>query len=502
MDHDSPELIIVSNRLPVEVEHTQNGLQVHESPGGLASALHRLMTRRGGSWLGWPGIPGPVDMHQADQMPDLPYQLVPVHISEQEHEEYYQGFANEILWPLFHDLHPYCEFEPRFWEAYGTVNHRFAETARKTGHGSEALWIHDYHLFLAATHLRRLGDERPLGFFLHIPFPPKGALQRLPWHEQLLEALTAYDVIGVQTRRDLNNLREAFPRLLDDATVRTDGHRLVLEHHDRRTLAQSFPISTDIQKIEQSASQPTVTDRARELQQRLHGPDHTYIVGVERLDYTKGIPERLEAYRQALDRYPSLLENVTLLQHVNPSREQIDHYQQLRREVELAVARTNGAFGTLEWTPVRYSYGHLSFDEILSLYRLADIALVTPLRDGMNLVSKEYCAANTDDDGVLVLSKFAGAAEEFANHALLVNPHDIDDTADTIHQACTMHPRDRSARMHNLREILQDHDVHDWCNGFLEHLDPRTVPVQAGPRPSLPRDGPADDPQPPDETPP
>lgn len=456
----------------MDVERTSDGLQLNESPGGLAEALHRLMTRRGGTWIGWPGVTGPVNLDDADAPHDLAYDLEPVFFTQQEHEEYYQGFANEILWPLFHDLHPYCEFQPRFWESYLAMNQRFAEATHDTQTANEPVWIHDYHLCLTGRYLRTLNDEPPLGFFLHIPFPTADILQRLPWHKDLLEAFTAFDTIGLQTHRDLENLEAALPQLLPDTHVARRNGGLTITHRGNETQAHAIPISTDTQKIQNQATGATVERRARSLSRCLPGgDDHTYIVGVERLDYTKGIPARLRAFRNALETYPSLLQNTTLIQHANPSREQIDQYQELRHEVEHLVGQTNGAFGTLDWTPIRYSYGHLDFKEILALYRLADVALVTPLRDGMNLVAKEYCAANTDNDGVLILSEFAGAVEELHEHALIVNPHDIDQTAKAIHDACIMPHHERHDRMDRMRSYLQTHDVHRWSETYLEHLD-------------------------------
>lgn len=467
------ELVVVSNRLPVEVERTPEGPLFHASPGGLAAALGELMNDEGGAWVGWPGVTGALDSDEVDRLPDLGYKLVPIHLSERELEEHYLGFSNEILWPLFHDLHPFCEFEPRFWETYRTVNERFARTTHETFNGNERLWIHDYQLMLTGKGLRELGEERPLGFFLHIPFPSEDMLQRLPWHKALLRALTAFDVIGVQTRRDLANLETALPALLPGVVIERRGDRLRIEHDEGSTMAGFFPISIDFESIQTRATNPPVERHYQRIKEQLGGDGHTYLLGVERLDYTKGIPERLNAFRRALHRYPELVGNVTLIQHTHPSREQISQYEDLRARVEREVGRTNGALGTLEWAPVRYTCGHLEFEKVLALYRLADIAMVTPLRDGMNLVAKEYCAATVDDDGVLVLSKFAGAAEDLCDNALIVNPHDVDQMADAIHVACTMKPEERKRRMRGLREKVKAHDVHRWARGFLDRLNHR-----------------------------
>lgn len=454
---------------------------MHPSPGGLASALDKLMTQRGGAWIGWPGITGPINLDDADTPKDVGYDLVPVSLTERERKEYYLGFSNEILWPLFHDLHPFCEFEPRFWETYQIVNERFARTTKETIDADERVWIHDYQLMLVGEKLRDLGETRPLGFFLHTPFPSENILQRLPWHTVLLRSLIAFDVIGVQTRRDLANLQTALPSLLPDVKIERDEDQLTIEHEKGESTAKVFPISIDFASIQAQATSSPVEREHERIHQRLLLDDHTYLLGVERLDYTKGIPERLKAFQRALEFYPELEGNVTLIQHTHPSREQINQYEDLRELVEREVGRTNGALGSVDWVPVRYTCGHMGFEKILALYRLADVALVTPIRDGMNLVAKEYCATKVNHDGVLVLSKFAGAAEELCDNALIVNPHDVDQMAEAIYVACTMEPEERRRRMKGLREQIEEHNVHRWANEFLETVERRTDPVSKPP---------------------
>jgi trehalose 6-phosphate synthase len=468
---DATELLVASNRLPVEVERRDDQLSGSPSPGGLASALHGCLAKRGGSWIGWPGLAGPVDLAEAD-VPELAYELVPVELSETELANYYEGFANEILWPLFHDLHAYCDFDPAFWETYRDVNRRFAEALTEEGSPASWLWVQDYHLITVGDELGALGDERPTGFFLHTPFPPAETLERLPWHRQLLEALPSYDLVGVQTRRDVANLREAATRLADGVAIEVEDQALYLVHEDERAEIGVFPISIDTAEVEAKAARPTVEARADEIRQARPREHHTYIVGVERLDYTKGTLERLRAFERLLEDHPELAGEVTLFQHVNPSREGIPQYEELRDRIDRAVGRTNAEHGTVDWQPIRYTYGQLDFEEILALYRVADVALVTSLIDGMNLVAKEYCAADVDEAGVLVLSKFAGAAEELCDDALVVNPHDVERTAGILYEACQLAPTERARRMRNLRAYLREHDVHRWATSFLDRLDP------------------------------
>jgi trehalose 6-phosphate synthase len=432
------------------------------------------MRDTGGAWVGWPGVAGDVDLAKAPEVPELAYDLVPVSLSAGEVERYYEGFANEILWPLFHDLHAYCDFDPEFWETYREVNRRFADCIAQTGGEDAWVWLHDYHLIPAGADLRELGDERPAGFFLHTPFPPAETLERLPWHRALLEALPAYDLVGLQTRRDVANLRDAVTSLVDTVDVVTREDRLFLAGQGDRAEVGFFPISVDVEDLETQAGSQAVDQRLAQLRAGLPTEDHVYVVGVERLDYTKGIVERLQAFDRFLEDRPELAGQVTLLQHVNPSREGIEHYESLRERVDRAVGRINAEHGTVAWQPIRYTYGRVDFAQVLALYRLADVCLVTSLMDGMNLVAKEYCAANLAEDGVLVLSKFAGAAEELCDNALVVNPHDVERTARVLHEACTMPADERSRRMRNLRARLREHDVHRWARTFLDRLDPQS----------------------------
>ncbi len=463
------ELILASHRLPIEVRRTQHGLETRTSPGGLARALDDFLRKHHGTWIGYAGLEGHVELDE-EQQAAHPYGMVPIPMDREEVARHYLGFSNQILWPLFHDLHPYCDFEPSSWETYKKINGRYARMIHQTGSDESIIWLHDYHLIMVPGMLRAHGDTRTLGFFLHIPFPPVEILERLPWHQQLLESLTHVDQIGFQTERDLDNFTNAVDLVLDDTRVVTrEAHRAYIATPHGGFEARVLPISIDALAIQQQAMSPDVQDRLIHAREGI-GHDQTCIVGVERLDYTKGIPERLRAFRQALEQYPELRGKVTLWQHINPSREKIALYSELKQEVERLVGQINGVFGTMAWVPVRYSYGTLDFKDVLTLYRLGSVALVTPLRDGMNLVCKEYCIAKGDEGGALILSQFAGAAEQLGEEALLVNPHDVDQVARAIREACTMSPQERMRRTRALQQRIHDHDVHAWARQFLHAI--------------------------------
>ena len=474
-------LILASNRLPVEGVRTRDGTRWRASPGGLARALTNALLDRDGVWIGWAGLPGHHDveagLHASGQTLPFPVRAVP--LSEEEERLYYRGFANEVVWPLFHDLHPYCHFEPAYWEAYRAVNERFADAvADEAGH-DDHVWVHDYHLMGVAEAARARGVGAPMGFFLHIPFPTPDVLQRFPWHRRLVRSLLHYDRIGFQTGHDAANFLDCIRTILPDARVASgDGGLWLLEAMGHTVEVGAFPIGIDAHDIERRARSPAVEAPLARWRSHLDD-DHVYVLGVERLDYTKGIPERLEGFRLALERHPELRGRVTLLQHVDPSRQDVSHYAELRRTIEHEVGRIDGEFGTLEWTPVRYSFRHLEHDQILALYRLARVALVTPVRDGMNLVAKEFCAAHADGDGVLVLSEFTGAAHQLSCGALLVNPHDVEGVADAIHRACTMGQGERRRRMARMRDVVRREDVGHWMRSFLAGWMPGEARLQA-----------------------
>jgi trehalose 6-phosphate synthase/phosphatase len=462
-------LVIVSNRLPIVLHQSEEGgWCVEPGSGGLVTALTPVLRAREGVWIGWPGTSEAVELNgllTADGG-QVGYNLQQVPLSETDVEGYYRGFANEIIWPLFHDVQSRCHFDPTYWAVYQGVNHMFAQVVAKNVADGDYIWVHDYHLLLVASYLRAMGIEQQLGFFLHTPFPPLDVFIKLPWRQQILEGLMAYDLLGFQTLRDRSNFLACAEALLDVelsdlqqpiVTVATDKRRIRVGH---------FSISIDFDEFDQLARTSEVVERVKTLRAEI--PDGKRLLGVDRLDYSKGIPERLEAFQCVLERFPELRGKLTLVQVVVPSRVDIPEYQRLRTQIEELVSRINGTFTQPGWVPIHYLYRSLERSELVAFYRTADIALITPLKDGMNLIAKEYCAANVDCDGVLILSEFAGAATQLGQHALLVNPYDIHGVADAIQQACEMSPRERLIRMGGLRQIIRTQNIFRWVDTFLK----------------------------------
>ena len=467
-------LAVVSNRLPAVVKQDQNGRPAIEpSSGGVVTALAPILRDRGGAWIGWLGAPsGELDEKAlcedflARRARENGYALKPVSLLPEEIDKYYYGFANEVLWPLFHDLPARCRFKPSYWRAYETVNHKFAAAVAEHTREEDYVWVQDYHLLLVARELKKIGLHRQTVFFLHIPFPHLDLFLKLPWRFALLEALLDYDLVGFQTPRDLNNFIQCVKALVGGVRIRGRGQVRTISAQGREIRVGAFPISIDFAGFERLAGSQAVAQRASMV--RASQADKTMILGVDRLDYTKGIPERLLAFANALTRYPDLRRKVTLVQVVVPSRRQVQEYEILKDEVERLVGEINGRFTEVGWTPIEYIFRALSQEELAAYYRTCEVALITPLKDGMNLVAKEYCASSIDENSVLILSEFAGAAAQLAHGALLVNPHDIDGVAAAIHGAVTMDSEERKARMRRLRASIREQDVFHWAQSYLE----------------------------------
>ena len=476
-------LVIVSNRLPVSPEKTDAGeWQFQPSPGGLVTALAPVLRDKGGLWIGWPGTTKAVDPIEplAVASKDIGYELKPIPLTDREFNQYYCGFSNEILWPLFHDLQSRCNFDPAYWKAYQAVNRRFAQVLARSADENDYIWVHDYHLQLVARELRRMQVKNRLAFFLHIPFPSPDIYFKLPWRLQLLEGLLAYDLVGFQTWRDRNNFIDCVETLVRGVDVDHRVRVTTIKIPGREIKVGSFPISIDFKEYARQAADPEVTKEAKRLHHAMRSSH--IILGVDRLDYSKGIPERLQAFKHALEHYPGLRGKVSLIQVVSPSRADIPEYGRLKAEIERLVGEVNGRFTQPGWIPVHYIYRNLERHELLVYYRAADVALITPLKDGMNLIAKEYCAANVDDDGVLILSEFAGAASQMRREALLVNPYDVESVASAIHRACVMGEAERRSRMKRLRRSIARRDVFRWVDSFLSAADAQDVALVKSPR--------------------
>jgi len=461
-------LLIVSNRLPLTVQKPSNGGGVEISSGGLVTALRSVVRQREGCWIGWAGTdrdPAIERRLRTDIALDS-CRMVPLFLSKEEHQDFYCGFCNEILWPLFHDLQSRCNFEPAYWQRYLKVNARFADVVCSEAKPGDLVWIHDYHLMLQGKLLSgRIGRKR-LMYFHHIPFPPADVFEKLPWRLEILESLLSFGTVGFQTIRDRRNFIGCVRRFLPAMKIRRSGFHLSVGQNSDRAVVGAFPIGIDFNEFAGLATKPEVVQQREQVRKNLK--NCRIVLGVDRLDYTKGIPERLKAFRNLLTRYPGLHRNISLIQIVVPSREDIPKYQELKMQVERLVTEINGHFGRTSWVPVHYQHRHLSREELVAYYCAADIALITPLKDGMNLVAKEFCASRVDEKGVLVLSEFAGAASQLRTGALLVNPYDTEKVASAIYEAFHMSPAEVQRRMRRMRRRVSLDDVHRWCSQFFE----------------------------------
>ena len=472
-------LINVSNRLPVVVKKYAGGARVERSPGGLARAIDAAWRHQPGVWIGWAGTThNHIDHLLARTSRRRSYTLQAVTLSHDEVAKFYSGFANEIIWPLFHDMPSRCNFDPDYWETYQSVNRKFAAAVAHTAKEDDFVWVHDYHLMLTARYMREAGVRSRLGFFLHIPFPAPDIFEKLPWRDSILSSLLDFDIIGFQTDRDRSNFASCAQRLIPAVTVENGSPHLVLSQRAHRSVVGSFPISIDFDEFANAAARPEVASRAAEIRRELM--ESLLVLGVDRMDYTKGIPERLKAFRILLRRHPEMRRQITLVQVVVPSREEIPDYKDLRLDVELLVSQINGEFTQPGWVPIHYMHRNLNRDELLAYYRAADIALITPLKDGMNLVAKEFCAAQVDERGVLVVSEFAGAGPELRHGAILVNPNDFAGVAQALRDASQMPAEEKRNRMRLLREIIKDHNVQRWTRSFLQAADALDGGVASG----------------------
>lgn len=485
---------IVSNRLPIVLKFDERQQQWSGKPGsgGLVSAMNPILEQRGGTWIGWPGMIAEDARGHEKRLGELlagvghqaGYTLEPVMLSDDQVHDYYGGFANSVLWPLFHGFPNRCDFNPRYWRSYLEVNHKFAATLADTLGDDQPVWVHDYHLINVAEMLRPIAATGHIGFFLHIPFPALETFVKLPWRAELMRALLAYDLLGFQSARDERNFLECVQRLVPGASISRIGSTTTVAVGGNRVTVGVFPISIDFEQFDRRARSQGVTARVEQMRSEI-GP-YKMLLGIDRLDYTKGLIERFHAFEVLLKEHPELCETVVLFQLVMPSRENVPEYQALKREIDRIVGRINGRFSTSAWQPIHYLYNTVDIDELTALYRFAAAAVVTPLCDGMNLVAKEFCASQVESDGVLILSEFAGAADECYQDALLVNPYDTVGCAQQLYRAVTMPLAERQRRMNRLRHRIQTHNVFEWANHFVESLHEPSTLVEASETEYLP----------------
>lgn len=450
-------LVVVSNRVADPKRDRK--------AGGLAVAVGETLEATGGGWFGWSGevTPDAKELKPAFKLIDGVY-IVTIDLTSAELDGYYFGFSNQCLWPLLHYRVDLMHFEQEYYDQYKIVNRRFANALAKFLGPNDIIWIHDLHLIPMAAELRQLGCKQPIGFFLHVPFPPPEVVAALPRHYDLLKDMMSYDLVGFQTQRDTRCFRayavqQLGAELLKDGSVQSAGHRVQ---------CGAFPAGIDVDIFVELSRTAEARRQITNLDESIG--DRALIVGVDRLDYSKGLTQRLTAFREFLKTYPENHNKAVLMQVTPPSRESLESYAQIRRELDRLEGAINGEFGEMDWTPVRYIRRAISRSKLAALYRAARVGLVTPLRDGMNLVAKEFVVAQDEDDpGVLILSQFAGAAEAM-EHALIVNPYDVEQVAYALQMAIHMPLDERRERHQALLATVRKEDVHAWSRAFLSRL--------------------------------
>lgn len=461
---DGRRLVTVSNREPFTLKKGSDGeLQWVLRAGGLVAAIAPVMQRCGGVWVAW-------DPEAKKGEPEIPqgelgFDMRQVPLTQKEVSRYYHGFANRAMWPLSHDLLDRCVFDEHDYETYRRVNARFADAVADGSQPGDLTWVHDYHFCLLPAMIRdRKRNDDPIIYFHHIPWPAEEVFRAVPWREELLQGLLGADVVGFHTRAYARNFLICCREILG-CEVDLESHRC--RYQGRSIYVGSFPIGIDFDEFATIANKPGVAQKVAEI--REHLGSEKIILGVDRLDYTKGVLERLLAVERLFERFPKYRGKVSFIQIAVPSRTQVEDYRELKSKVDETVGRINGAYSRTGWAPVLYMFRGLDRESLVAHYRAADVGLVTPLRDGMNLVAKEWVAAQVDDDGVLVLSEFAGASETMAEGSVVVNPYSIQDVASALDWSLTMAPEERKRRMKLLRGIVKKTDIQWWLRQVLRH---------------------------------
>ena len=472
-------VLTVSNREPYVRKEGPDGEPQYEiRAGGLVTALTPVMRSCGGVWIAWEPDSEPDAEHRREQVPEEGprFTLRQVPLSQTDVEQYYQGFANQALWPLCHYFVDRCHFDENEWSAYHDVNQRFADAVVDEEGDEDLIWIHDYHFCLAPKLIRERSRQRnPIAFFLHIPFPSQQVYRILPWRREVLMGMLGSDFIGFHTPGYVHNFLNACQAILGADVDYASGR---FRWEGRNIDVSPYPIGIDTASFEEMANTEEVETSVPRL--RSHVGVEKIVLGVDRLDYSKGILQRLFAVERLFDNYPQFRRKVTFIQVAVPSRTNVTEYEKLKREVDETIGRINGKYSDARWAPIIYIYRGLPRSELVSYFKAADVALITPLRDGMNLVAKEYVATHTDDDGVLVLSEFAGAGDEMKDGAVLVNPYSVQDMVTALEWALTMSPEERSRRMKLMREVVKKHDINYWLTSIVA----RTLEMSSLSRPA------------------
>jgi len=454
-------IVIISNRLPVTIEKHDDKLIYHPSAGGLATGLNSLDDSLPRIWIGWPGQEVTEEVERENVRRDLEDQgLVPVFLSSEEITLYYEGFANKTIWPHFHYFTQYTTYQDEYWEAYKSVNQKFADVVNELIQENDLVWVHDYQLMLLPQMIRKEHPRVSIGFFLHIPFPSYEVFRILPWRKQILEGVLGSDLIGFHTFGYMRHFLSAVYRIVGHEHSfgkLTVGNRLVN--------VDVYPMGIDYEKYAHPEIDIKSEDDSFKIKQL--AKTTRLIISIDRLDYSKGIEQRLYGFRRFLREYPEYRGKVTLMMVVVPSRSGVDQYQELKHHIDELVGEVNGEFGEFDWVPINYFYRSLEFGDLTTLYKEADIALITPLRDGMNLVAKEYVASKEDSKkGVLILSEMAGAANELTE-AIMVNPQDVNDLIMALHDALEMNESEQRWRLETMQKKLKKYDIRNWANAFM-----------------------------------
>jgi trehalose 6-phosphate synthase/phosphatase len=458
-----PRTIIVSNRLPTKGQRTADGLTFQPSEGGLATGLGSIYQADGNVWVGWPGLPIDDPAEQAQVTEQLRADsMAPVFLTEAEIRDFYEGFSNSTLWPTFHYFSQFAEHDEAHWQAYRAVNEKFCVAVLALAGPEDTIWVHDYQLLLLPGLLRQARPEASIGFFLHIPFPSYELIRVIPWARELLEGMLGADLVGFHTFGYLRHFLSAVTHLLG---LSTQGGQVELP--GRTVLADAFPMGIDYQRYAEAAASEAAQAHERTYREALG--DTRVILSIDRLDYTKGIAQRLRAFEGLLQRHPEWVGRASLLMVVVPSRDQVAQYAALKEEIDELTGRINAQYRTIAWNPIHYFYRSFPFEELAALYHLADVALVTPVRDGMNLVAKEYIASKGSRPGVLILSERAGAAQELTD-ALLINPTDTTQLVEALHEALQMPEDEQRARLCSMQELVRQYDVFAWTQLFMDRL--------------------------------
>jgi len=457
-------MIIVSNRLPVKASKDANDQMIFTpSEGGLATGLGSIYKNGDNLWLGWPGLYTDIEAEKKTIRSGLQKEnMSPVFLTEEEIILYYEGFSNETLWPTFHYFNQYALYKKSYWKSYEKVNQKFCDALLKVARPDDTIWIHDYQLMLLPSLLREKLPKVSIGFFLHIPFPSYEVFRLLPWRKQLLDGVLGSDLIGVHTYDDMRHFLSAASRICFVSNQHGE-----IDIDNRKVVVDSFPISIDYDKYANVAASEEV--KKEEENYRKSMGNHKMMLSIDRLDYSKGIPARLKIFDLFIEKYPEWKGKVSLVMVVVPSRDNVEKYKDLKEEVDLLVGRINGKYGTTSWTPIHYFYRSFSLESLSAFYRMADVALVTPMRDGMNLVCKEFVASKLDQKGVLILSEMAGAAKELSE-AVIVNPNDKHQVRDGIYRALTMSEQEQVEHMSIMQETVRKYDIHHWVKLFLDRL--------------------------------